>query len=472
MAEGHVPAGKSGTGRGRGVGGMGVGVKARNLRLETPVAFKFMFPERLGDAEGVSRFKREARAAARLRGEHVARVTDVGELENGAPYMVMEFLEGRDLADHVEKQGPLPLPEAAEYVIQACEALEEAHDKGIVHRDIKPQNIFITRKPNGAAWVKVLDFGISKLTTASGSAGTGTGQMMGTAMYMAPEQMRSTKNVDARADIWSMGVTLYELVTGELPFPAESIVEACFKIASEPPVPPTKVRAEVGAELERIILRCLEKDPNARFAKISELSAALAPIAGRSAHQEPRPDLAAPQAAERSSQVDPMAATGVSGGIAAAVSAASGPNTDVSWGNTQNDKAKKEPAQPARRWPLILAAAVAVVGIGAFAISRMGTTPGGANAGSAPAAPRSTSPSKEPATAAPAPTPTVTSDKPPPAPQASETTVGSSSNSQPLLMAPKLPALKASVGGKPLPSVAPSVLAKPKPTGDPFLNPN
>src|SRR5580693_7216018 len=167
--------------------------------------------------EYVARFEREARTAVKIKSEHVARVIDVGQLESGSPYMVMEYLEGEDLQGWLEKQGRLPIERAVDFLLQACEAIAEAHAMGIVHRDLKPANLFCIRRPDGTLSIKVLDFGISKAAGASMGM-TSTQAVMGSPLYMSPEQMGSSKGVDARSDIWALGVILFELVTGRVPF--------------------------------------------------------------------------------------------------------------------------------------------------------------------------------------------------------------------------------------------------------------
>lgn len=212
VALGDVLAGKYRVDAVLGVGGMGIVVAATHLQLEQKVALKFLLPAAIQSPEAVERFLREGRAAVRLKSQNVAKVTDVGTLENGAPYMVMEFLHGADLAAVMAERGLLPVAEAVSYVLQACEAIAEAHSLGIVHRDLKPQNLFVTRKVDGRPLIKVLDFGISKsMDTQSGLSLTRTSSIMGSPLYMSPEQMRSSKNVDQRSDIWAIGVVLYEI---------------------------------------------------------------------------------------------------------------------------------------------------------------------------------------------------------------------------------------------------------------------
>src|SRR6188768_2962187 len=204
LREGHVLAGKYRIERVLGQGGMGVVVAATHLQLGERVALKFLLPQAIHNPEAVERFAREARAAVKIKSEHVARVSDVGLLESGAPYMVMEYLEGYDLSTWLQQRGPLPVEQAVEFILQACEAIAEAHALGIVHRDLKPANLFVIQRADGVLSVKVLDFGISKATGLIGSGDmTTTSAVMGSPYYMSPEQMGSTKDTDTRADIWA-----------------------------------------------------------------------------------------------------------------------------------------------------------------------------------------------------------------------------------------------------------------------------
>jgi serine/threonine-protein kinase len=279
---GDVLAGKYRVERVLGAGGMGVVVAAHHLQLDQKVALKFLLPQALGNAEVVSRFDREARAAVRIKSEHVARVIDVGKLESGAPYIVMEFLEGGDLASWLDHRGALPVEQAVEFVLQACEAIAEAHMLGIVHRDLKPANLFCIRRPDGTLSIKVLDFGISKMTglNASGDMGmTRTAAIVGSPFYMSPEQMHSAKGVDARTDIWALGVILYELLTNRVPFEAEAIPELVIKVLRDAPLSPAILRPEVPRALEQVVLRCLEKNRELRYPDIGALASALAEFA-------------------------------------------------------------------------------------------------------------------------------------------------------------------------------------------------
>jgi serine/threonine protein kinase len=278
--EGEILAGKYRVERVLGIGGMGVVVAATHLQLDTKVALKFLLPTMLRNQEVVGRFAREARAAVKIQSEHVARVSDVATLENGAPYMVMEFLEGRDLAAWLERDGPLPVDQAVDFVLQACVGVASAHGIGIVHRDLKPANLFCLRGNDGQFIIKVLDFGISKVTdfagTQSGMSGTKTATTIGSPFYMSPEQMVSAKDVDAQTDIWALGVVLYELLTATRPFMGDSLPEIAIKVATGSFVPVRSYWPEAPLGLEAVISKCLEKDKKRRYANVAELALALA----------------------------------------------------------------------------------------------------------------------------------------------------------------------------------------------------
>jgi serine/threonine protein kinase len=262
-----------------GMGGMGAVVSARHLQLEERVAIKFLLPAMLQNEEVVQRFLREARAAIRIRSEHCVRVLDVGTLETGAPYMVMEYLEGQDLAAIVEHHRPLPISDVVDWVLQAGEALAEAHALGIVHRDLKPANLFLTRRADGTPSVKVLDFGISKQSVGGMDAGvTKTQAVLGSPRYMSPEQMRSTKDVDARADVWALGAVVHELIAGEPPFDADTMTALCAAILQDPPRSLRALRPDAPPQLEGAIRGALEKDRDRRYANVAQLAAALAPF--------------------------------------------------------------------------------------------------------------------------------------------------------------------------------------------------
>jgi len=281
---GEVLAGKYRVERVLGQGGMGVVLAARHLQLDEPVAIKLMLGELGSNPEAVARFVREARAAARLQSAHVARVSDVGTLDDGRAYMVMEYLDGSDLAELLEKGGPLPVGDAVDYLLQAGEAIAEAHSLGIVHRDLKPSNLFLTRRRDRTPHIKVLDFGISKLVhsglTPSRPSVTETSTMVGSPLYMSPEQMTSARDVDGRADIWALGVVLYELLVGVPPFVAETLPQICIMVLQSAAPKLRDHRADAPPELEAALQRCLAKQPSERFENMAALAVALRGLAG------------------------------------------------------------------------------------------------------------------------------------------------------------------------------------------------
>ncbi len=279
-APGDIIAGKYRVERLLGVGGMGKVVAAVHVDLRERRAIKLMLSRHSNDSEAVERFLREARASARLKSEHVVKVHDVGRLPGGAPYMVMEYLKGRDLGAELEKRGPLPVAEAALYVLQACEALAEAHALGIIHRDLKPENLFLAKVAGGARAIKIVDFGISKVASAAGELRmTRTTAIMGSPCYMSPEQTRSTHDVDGRADIWSLGVVLYQLVTGRMPFDGQNLTEVVTAVLFSDVPPPSTLGPGLPRKVDRIILRCLERDLARRYPSVIELANDLSPFA-------------------------------------------------------------------------------------------------------------------------------------------------------------------------------------------------
>ena len=354
VREGDVLDGKYLVERVLGLGGMGVVVAAKHLQLDQRVAIKFVLPHAVMDAEAMERFAREARAAVKLRSEHVARVLDVATMPNGAPYMVMEYLAGSDLGDMIESGGPLPYVDAVDYVLQACEAIAEAHSHGIVHRDLKPRNLFVTHGVTGKPLVKVLDFGISKQTSPAGGSQkelslTRTTTVMGSPNYMSPEQLKSTKSVDARTDIWALGVILFEVLTKRVPFEAETVTQLTAMVLQDTPRPVDELRTDVPAGLARVISRCLEKDATRRYGTVAELARDLEPFGSQRG------------VAARIAEVNGLrGAAARPSGTAPVV--AQGP-TSVAWEDTQLA------APPKKRGVLAVAAlvgVVAVVGIGAF----------------------------------------------------------------------------------------------------------
>ncbi len=284
VAVGDLLAGKYRVERVLGEGGMGVVVLAVHLALDERVAVKMMRPEALLREDGIGRFIREARAAVRLKSEHVARVLDVGTLESGAPYIAMEYLEGEDLAQRLAGSR-LSVPETVDLILQACDAIAEAHARGIIHRDLKPANLFITRGRGGEPLVKVLDFGISKVNSLGDRAEsvTNSAVLLGSPLYMSPEQMKSSRDVQASTDIWSLGVILYEALGGRVPFDEHTIGALMARVLVEPPPPLSAIDSALPAELVLAVGRGLEKEPSQRFASVVELAASLAPFGPPSA---------------------------------------------------------------------------------------------------------------------------------------------------------------------------------------------
>jgi eukaryotic-like serine/threonine-protein kinase len=266
-----------------GRGGMGVVVAARHEQLDEQVAIKLLHPKAARDTVQRERFVREARSIVRIKSEHVVRVLDAGVEEGtGAPFIVMEHLEGLDLGQVLAHNGPMSVPMAVDCIIQICEAVAAAHAIGIVHRDLKPSNFFLTKRADGTPLVKVLDFGISKAAAEDGIPDprlTETQAVFGSPTYMSPEQIRSSKNVDARSDVWSLGVALFELLTRKLPFVADNVAGLLASVIADPPFRITTFVPNVPAEVEAIVLGCLEKDPARRIGSALELAARLAPFA-------------------------------------------------------------------------------------------------------------------------------------------------------------------------------------------------
>jgi len=307
-----------------GEGGMGVVAEATHVQLGQKVAIKFLLPGASKDEQAAARFAREARAAAKIKNDHVARVHDVGEVD-GVPFMVMELLEGRELRKILQAEGKLPVEDACEYALQACEALAAVHAAGIVHRDLKPANLFVTERADGSPVIKLLDFGISKITEDDGAGAfdpslTSASTVMGSPGYMSPEQLKSTKDVDARADVWALGAVLYEALTGRPAFTGDSMAQVCAMVASDDPPLPSSLREGLPLAVERAVMRCLEKNAARRFADVGDLAAALAPHAperarsaveridvtlGKSVRVRPRPSLEAVASAPTERAIPP-----------------------------------------------------------------------------------------------------------------------------------------------------------------------
>jgi serine/threonine-protein kinase len=267
-----------------GSGGMGVVVAARAVADDRRVAIKCLAREALENTELFERFSREARVFERLQSKHVVRTLDVGVTDDGRPFIVFEHLEGIDLERHLAMRGPLPLGEAARYVVEACEALGEAHAANIVHRDLKPSNLFLAKQPDGSTIIKVLDFGVSKLAD---DPVTKTRSMLGTANYMSPEQLQSSRRVDHRADIWALGVLLYELLTACSPFIGNTLIAIMDSIKANKPHPIRALRPELPEAIEDLLGRCLRTNRDERYDSVRALVADLEALVERE-NQAPR----------------------------------------------------------------------------------------------------------------------------------------------------------------------------------------
>jgi len=285
LQAGEIVAGKFCVERVIATGGVGVVVAARHLQLGETVALKFLLPQADRDATDIARFVREAQSAVKLKNEHVARVLDVGSLEDGSPFMVMEYLDGQDLDNYLRHNGPLAISDAVSYMLQACEAIAEAHHLGIVHRDVKPSNFFLTTRTDGSPLIKVLDFGIAKARAEleQDVSLTKTRTVLGSPVYMSPEQIRSARSVDHRSDIWSLGVTLYELLTDQLPFDGDSITGVAAAVSTDPIAPIRSVRPEIPIGLSLVVERCLEKKLADRYQSVADFAEDLVPYGPESA---------------------------------------------------------------------------------------------------------------------------------------------------------------------------------------------
>jgi serine/threonine-protein kinase len=268
-----------------GEGGMGTVYEAQHAIVGRRFAVKYLRAELAGEEETLERFRREARAAGALENENIVSVVDFGVAGDGIPYMVMEYLVGEDLASLLGREGPMPIARAVNLVIQVCRGLDAAHAAGIIHRDLKPENLFVGRRGDGTDLVKILDFGIAKLSEA-GMLGpmtpvTRSGATMGTPFYMPPEQARGAKTIDHRADIYSLGVILFEALSGERPHPGQSYNEILYHILTQPPVPLDSLRAGLHPDLVGTVHQAIAFDPQDRPPSAAQLARALAPHAGR-----------------------------------------------------------------------------------------------------------------------------------------------------------------------------------------------
>jgi eukaryotic-like serine/threonine-protein kinase len=280
LKAGTVLAGKYVLEREIGRGGAGVVMSAQHTMLRQRVALKFLRQELLSEPEVIGRFLREAQASALLRGTHVARVMDACQLESGEAFLVMEYIEGRDLAAVLAQDGPLPIADAVDYLLQTCEGVAEAHAVGMIHRDLKPGNLFLTRAPDGSPLIKVLDFGLSKFTTSDSCTPlTADHHVIGSPHFMSPEQMRSSRDVDHRSDIWALGAVLFTLLSGQYPYRGRLLTEICIAVFSGDLQSLCALRPDVPPALAAVVERCLHTQPDERYDSVASLASALAPFA-------------------------------------------------------------------------------------------------------------------------------------------------------------------------------------------------
>jgi serine/threonine-protein kinase len=386
VRSGEVVAGKYAVERTLGVGGMGVVVAARDQVLDRAVAIKFLLPKLAGSDTAVQRFVREARAATRVTSEHVVRLLEIDELPSGTPFFVMEYLEGSDLRALLRERGPLAPSLAVDYVLQALQAVAEGHLKGIVHRDIKPGNLFLTARADGTPLIKVLDFGIAKTLESDAAESTALTSSddvrLGSPAYMPPEQLQNPRDVDTRSDIWSLGATLYELLCGRPAFEAPGYLELATRILSSQPMPMAEqpVPSALPKGLEQVLRKCLEKDRGLRYANAAELAAALAPFGSEDA----RVSLTRVTGMSQHTAPLPHHVTHDSGSVATTLTVASALDSSARSHADRRDTSNIGPvaARRGRSW-IVLSGAVAAV----LVIVALSRTPAPAPVELAPAVP-------------------------------------------------------------------------------------
>jgi len=356
-----------------GQGGMGVVVSAHHIDLDQKVAIKFLLADVVQHADAAERFRREARAAARIHSDHVVRVLDVGVLPDEIPYMVMEYLEGKDLGAKMSAGERFTVEEAVGYALEAIDAVAQAHKAGIVHRDLKPANLFLAKLPDGSHRIKVLDFGISKsLKDSSLSAMrlTSTTTLIGSPLYMSPEQMQSARDVDGRADIWSLGAILFEMLAARPPYQANTLPQLCQELLTADPPKLRGLRGDVPEGVESVVARCLMRNIDERWQDIRDVAAALKPYSPKHRSQRPEPRASSPMLSTEPEQG------------ADAADAEQQPGTLDPWGNTQ---ARKQRTKNRRLLVAVPLALLALAGVAAFWVMRSDL--GSAAATGGPAAP-------------------------------------------------------------------------------------
>jgi serine/threonine-protein kinase len=350
-----------------GEGGSSVIYRGVHTTIGRTVAIKMLRPELVRNGETVARFLREGRAACRVRHEHVVEATDFGVTPDGDVFLVMEYLEGEDLASLIEREGLLPWPRARAIALQICEAIDAAHAAGVIHRDISLQNCFRVLRERNPDYVKVIDFGIAKMLESSAAEAdevgvTGNAEIFGTPEYMAPEQVRRTVDADARTDVYALGVVLYALVTGRLPLRGATALDTLVRQIYEDVVPPSQLVGDIPVQLDAAILRALEKDPEARFQSMAELADALENVPAMDLLDAP----AANEMPVRKPAFDPM--------------------TDLELASlSDHDLRSEAPAERllgpsaklsiGMRWPMAAAAACALLFAGATALDRKQSAP-------------------------------------------------------------------------------------------------
>jgi serine/threonine protein kinase len=384
--EGEIFAEKYRIERVLGIGGMGIVLAATHIHLDERVAIKLLLPLVAKNPDLVARFLREGRAAIKIRSEHVGRVLDVGKPAVGSPYLVMEYLEGTDLSAVLKTQGPLPIVTAVDYLLQACEALAEAHAMGTIHRDLKPANLFVATLADGGTCIKVLDFGISKVAdgTSADLSMTKSTTLMGSPLYMSPEQLRSLRSVDARTDIWALGVILFEMLAGAPPFAGASLPDLSVSIIVGTAPLLRAMRPDAPAKLEAAIARCLEKDPIKRIAGIGELATLLAPF-GSSEAEASRENIFKALARPSVSLLAGANAATQSGAHAMVHAATEVAGTEVSWTDPGKTQSRRPPYVA-----FVVGGLVALAVAGSIAVVRRGGTGKDPSLGTAPVGPSTT----------------------------------------------------------------------------------